>query len=78
MSEAHPSDKARAAAASGWQLLLRFSLGGPALLTEDRQKPRCLLDGLHGTRTTVPSIAVAVAKPCIPLRSRRASEHASR
>ncbi len=42
--------------------------GGPALLTEDRQKPRRLLDGMHGTRNTVPAIAVLASKRCIPLR----------
>jgi hypothetical protein len=31
--------------------------GGPSPLTEDRQKPRCLRDGMHGTRNTVPSRA---------------------
>jgi hypothetical protein len=30
---------------------------GPGLLKEDRQKPRLLFDGMHGTRNTVPSIA---------------------
>jgi len=45
---------------------LRFNSGGPGPLTEDRQKPRCRLDGMHGTRNTVPSIAVMKAKPCTP------------
>ncbi len=47
----------------------RVGLGGPTLLTEDRQKPRHPLDGMHGTRNTVPSIAVGDFKPCLPLRS---------
>jgi DNA-binding Xre family transcriptional regulator len=36
---------------------LLFDAGGPGPLTEDRQKPRRLLDGMHGTRNTVPSRA---------------------
>src|SRR5439155_10161233 len=36
--------------------------GGPALRTEDRKTPRCLLEGLHGTRSTVHSIAFVGAK----------------
>jgi hypothetical protein len=31
--------------------------GGPSPLTEDRQKPRGTVDGMHGTRNTVPSRA---------------------
>ncbi len=36
---------------------LQFAAGGPGPLTEDRQKPRRRLPGMHGTRNTVPSIA---------------------
>src|SRR5712692_8592044 len=60
IGETHPSDRAHLAATSGRQPQPRFSPGGPALLTEDRQKPRSRLDGMHGTRNTVPSIAVVV------------------
>jgi hypothetical protein len=35
---------------------------GPDLLTEDGQKPLRVLDGMHGTRNTVPSIAFLGAK----------------
>jgi hypothetical protein len=48
---------------------LGSDLGGPAPLTEDRQKPRCRLDGMHGTRNTVPSRASGTGKPCLPARS---------
>jgi hypothetical protein len=37
---------------------LQFDGRGPSLLTEDRQKPRRRLEGMHGTRNTVPSRAV--------------------
>jgi hypothetical protein len=36
---------------------LRLDGGGPKLLKEDRQKPRRRLEGMHGTRNTVPSRA---------------------
>jgi hypothetical protein len=36
---------------------LSSDAGGPGPLTEDRQKPRRLLIGMHETRNTVPSIA---------------------
>jgi hypothetical protein len=36
--------------------------GGPSLLTEDRQKPCWRLDGMHGRRNTVHSIAFVPAK----------------
>ncbi len=36
--------------------------GGPRLLTEDRKKARRRLEGMHGTRNTVHSIAFVGAK----------------
>ena len=39
--------------------------GGPSPLTVDRQKPRCRLDRMHGTRNTVPSRAFVTAKAMI-------------
>ena len=40
---------------------LLFDAGGPGPLTEDRQKPRRRMDGMHETRNTVHSIAFAGA-----------------
>ncbi len=36
---------------------LQFAAGGPGPLTEDRQKPGRAVEGVHGTRNTVPSRA---------------------
>jgi hypothetical protein len=59
---AHPLVGVRGAAAGGWRSRSSFAVGGPTLLTEDRQKPRRLLDGMYGTRNTVPSRAARPSK----------------
>src|SRR5712692_2519419 len=57
-SSARHSPHARRRLSENW---LQFIVGGPRLLTEDRQKPRRLAEGMHGTRNTVPSIAFNAA-----------------
>jgi hypothetical protein len=44
--------------------------GEPSPLTEDRQKPRRPMDGMHGTRNTVPSVAFVGAKRAFRCGSR--------
>src|SRR6266851_5650153 len=45
-----PRWRCAAAVGGSWRPLPRFGLGGPTLLTEDRQKPTRVLDAMHGTR----------------------------
>jgi hypothetical protein len=51
---------------------LQLDSGGPSPLTEDRQKPRRRLEGMHGTRNTVPSRAPRPSRePPVPAKRER-------
>jgi len=52
---------------------LQLNGGGPSPLTQDRQKPRRRLSGLHGTRNTVPSRALTEAVQAAYCRRQRHS-----
>src|SRR5467141_1139231 len=62
IGQAHPSGGVCRTAARCRPPQPKFGLGGPQLLTEDRQKPDGRLDGMHGARNTVPSRA---RRPCV-------------